>query len=315
MKFLFSPLSLQSLPAKGICAVYCLKNSQNGKIYVGGTSDLRSRMVAHFYKMKGGYHDSDAIAADAQVFGIGCWEWAIVEDCVKNVLRERETFWIEELGCCDPSIGYNVLRKGFGGPNAEHKQAFRAWCAERVKHARLVSPDGLEVVEVVSRVDFAKERGLAVKEVYAVISGRDLHAGGWALESTPRHVVYSPEGKRYSYVSRKIFRSVAGCSADLARMERDAKYQSKGWSQTIDNCLCNKAPALPKIPKQKAAPTPKIPITLISPDGDTVKFESRYEAIWGIGGDRSMIYKMIGRKRCGSHNVMSYRGWRLPPAG
>jgi len=315
MKFLFTGFNSKSFPAKGICAVYCLRNSANGKLYVGGTTDLKRRLRFHFHGIKGGYHKSVGIASDAKVFEIGYWEWAIVETCVKSSVRDRETFWIQELDSCNPSVGYNVFTTGFGGPNAEHKEAFKSWWAARVKHARLVSPDGLEVVEVVSRVNFAKEKGLWVKEVYAVISGRDLHAGGWALESTPRHVVYSPEGKRYSYVSRKIFRSVMGCPADLARMERDAKHQSKGWSQTEENCLCNKAPLPQKAPKIKGTPNPKIPITLISPDGDTVKFESRYEAMWWIGGDKSMFYKMIGRKRSGGHNVMSYRGWRLPDAG
>jgi hypothetical protein len=314
MKFLFTKLEPKLFPIKELCVIYCIRNTVNGKVYVGGTSDLKKRLRLHFWSICGGYHFSEGIKEDALKFGGSCWEWALIENTESKDLAERESFWINELKSHEPSVGYNVFASGFRGPNKEHKEQFKAWWAARVKVARMVSPDGLVVVDVVSRIDFAKEYGLDVKEVYAVISGRLLHTKGWALESTARRVLYSPTGKRYSYVSSRNFGAIIGCSLPFSKLERKPLSQSNGWSQTFDKCLLNK-PLRDKVPtkiKVVKDVTAKKPIGLVSPDGHYVEFDSRCEAIKAIGGDRSMIYKMISRRKCGGVNVLSYHGWRLP---
>ncbi len=312
MDFDFLPLNYQSLPLRDFPAVYCLRNSKAGRIYIGGSERVRKRLYQHFAEMRGGYHANKPIREAVERDGFDCWQWAIVERCDDGGLEGRETEWILKTGCCDSSVGYNRQAHATN-PDERVRIITREWWAQRAPMVIFVSPDGSEKREVVSRVDFANEIGCDKKEVYSAISGRIPHVYGWAPESAPRHTVFDPSGRSYSYVSRKLFRDLTKCPANLCRIERQPGYQSKGWSGTLENCLINRPlpPPKPKRIKQKA--TEKKPLNLLSPEGKVVEFESRGAARRVIGGDKSMFFKMLKQKSNGTHIVRSYRGWRPVP--
>lgn len=309
MDFNFAPLSGDTIPSSGKCGVYVLRCLGDVRIYVGGTEDLQRRLRNHQSCLKGGYHCVPAMNEVTARLGYGNWQWALAEECSPDDLDGRETYWIQQTRCFEPEVGFNTLRSAYG-PTDEMIEKSRAWWAAKVGSVVFVSPTGEEEIEVVSRVNFAREIGADPQDIYAVVGGRLTHAKGWALKETQRHTIYDPSGKRYSYVSRNLFRRITGCPANLPEIERRPTWQHHGWSQTLENCLINRPPAPPKPKKIKQEPTPKKPVRLISPTGEVVEFASRRDAITATGGNKSLFYKMITGKKHSGHNVLSYRGWK-----
>lgn len=102
---------------KNPVSIYAIKNTINGKIYIGSTIDLKRRIYEHQYEVKqvlcGVYRNlSDGIMAlseDVKQFGWESFEWYVIEtDVPFDSRREREAFWIEEYQTTLPSKGYNT---------------------------------------------------------------------------------------------------------------------------------------------------------------------------------------------------------------
>lgn len=97
--------------------IYAIRCTVNGKMYVGRTSALESRIRSHFGDLRGGRkkgrdQNGRIIKADIQVdydkFGESAFEVVVLEEGVGYLegLR-REKFWIEEYQTTDPRYGYN----------------------------------------------------------------------------------------------------------------------------------------------------------------------------------------------------------------
>ena len=85
--------------------IYKTTNLINGKIYVGQDS-----------KNNPGYFGSGKIIKSAiKKYGKENFKKEIIETCTsKEILDEREKFWIKELNSRDKSIGYNITEGGEG---------------------------------------------------------------------------------------------------------------------------------------------------------------------------------------------------------
>lgn len=99
--------------------IYCIRNTMNGKRYVGQSRTLSARKTGHFWRLQRGTHPSAHLQAAWNRYGGGSFVFEVLELCNPERLHEREAYWIAELKACDRQHGYNSDPTPSGGPRGE----------------------------------------------------------------------------------------------------------------------------------------------------------------------------------------------------
>ena len=97
-------------------AIYAIRCTANGKVYVGRTINIESRIRQHFAELRRGakkqsikatWHDSN-FQEDFKKYGESAFEYYILEENVPHYQAgDRELYWINEYRTTDKRYGYN----------------------------------------------------------------------------------------------------------------------------------------------------------------------------------------------------------------
>lgn len=93
--------------------IYTIRNIQNGKLWVGQSTNIRQRRRSHWNELRAGI-DSPHLQAAWNKFGDDYFEFSTVELCPIERLNVRENYWIEFYGSYDRNHGYNLERFASG---------------------------------------------------------------------------------------------------------------------------------------------------------------------------------------------------------
>lgn len=109
--------SLYNTPELKVPGIYVFKCNAPGTLtadpryYVGKAIILRKRIRDHFCMNK---RDSVALHAAIKAHGAEAFQVAIVEHCSRELLNERERFWIDYLDTYNDRHDYNLTKGGDG---------------------------------------------------------------------------------------------------------------------------------------------------------------------------------------------------------
>lgn len=83
-----------------VCGVYLLTDTITGNTYVGCSVDIRMRLAQHFFEMK--HYDKDIttyrnFSITYRTYGSIVFSVKVLEECVKEELRDKEKLWIDKL--------------------------------------------------------------------------------------------------------------------------------------------------------------------------------------------------------------------------
>ena len=141
------------------CGIYKFTNKLNGNIYIGQSTDISARRRSHFNDAYSHGKDSTCPFHQAIIkYGEDGFDFEILEECSKELLNERERYWIEY---------YDSYRHGYnaspGGDN----------CGERSdgRPLLLYDLDGNFIKEMCNIASTARELGVHYQTVYQVIQG------------------------------------------------------------------------------------------------------------------------------------------------
>ncbi len=95
---------------KKTCGIYCITHKETGKQYCGQSVDCFERWKQHSTPKKA----SAGIKGAIMKYGVGEFSFAILEECKREELNERECWWIATLGCMAPA-GFNLTSGGGAG--------------------------------------------------------------------------------------------------------------------------------------------------------------------------------------------------------
>lgn len=98
-----------------ICGIYMIKNTVNGKVYIGQSVNIARRWAKHKRELKkNNYHEKQHLQDSWNKYGESNFEFKIIEECQPNatILNERETYWIGFYDSSNKEKGYNKALSG-----------------------------------------------------------------------------------------------------------------------------------------------------------------------------------------------------------
>lgn len=117
-----------------LVGIYKIQNKINGKIYIGQSVDINSRLQDHRKNSSNTY-----LRNSIKKYGLSNFSFEVEEICDESELDEREKFYIEYYDATNPDKGYNVQLGGkiSEAASGEH---YRNWLSQLAKN-RASSPD------------------------------------------------------------------------------------------------------------------------------------------------------------------------------
>ena len=139
--------SCDAIP-NNVTGIYLIRNNINNKIYIGQSTDIHRRWLEHLrsgqpekYCKKSERDSNTPIHKAMQKYGVENFSISILEQCDKNLLNEKEKYWIKTLRSQDKDIGYNL---GEGG-----QESF-ALKGENHSQAKLTQKDVDEIINLLT---------------------------------------------------------------------------------------------------------------------------------------------------------------------
>ena len=77
--------------------IYKIENMVTGECYVGSAVNMNGRKRQHLHHLRQGKHHSPYLQRSYNKHGEEAFVFSILEECAREVLTERETYWIRKL--------------------------------------------------------------------------------------------------------------------------------------------------------------------------------------------------------------------------
>lgn len=84
--------------------IYSITNTQNGRQYIGSSSNVEARWEDHRYWLDRGEHINQHLQSSWKKYGRGSFRFDLIEECKESELLRRERYYIRR--CPDR---YNVI--------------------------------------------------------------------------------------------------------------------------------------------------------------------------------------------------------------
>lgn len=90
--------------------IYVIRHTPTGRGYVGGSGcSIYNRITWHMCALRRGFHPSAEFLTLWQNTQEDDWEFLVLEECERDLVRERERHWANEIDsslCGHPATGY-----------------------------------------------------------------------------------------------------------------------------------------------------------------------------------------------------------------
>jgi group I intron endonuclease len=89
--------------------VYKIVNIIDGKVYVGGTSNLYNRKYGHWGALRRGEHHSDRLQKAYNIYGKSAFSFEVIQTLgLESDIKKVEQKYIDEYKSYDSCYGYNI---------------------------------------------------------------------------------------------------------------------------------------------------------------------------------------------------------------
>jgi group I intron endonuclease len=105
-----------------LSGVYAILNLINDKFYVGSSKNIYSRWHSHRSSLRGNYHDNSYLQNAWNKYGESNFIVVVLELASQSELEYKEQWWIDNLNCCDKSIGYNARTNATNNFGFKHSE-------------------------------------------------------------------------------------------------------------------------------------------------------------------------------------------------
>jgi uncharacterized protein YjcR len=160
--------------------VYVIQNQVNGKRYVGSAVKFGKRWNVHKSDLRNQRHDSSHLQRAWNKYGEGAFsfiEHELVEP-TKDLLLEREQFWMDFYKSYDPEFGYNICRVAGNCLGVKRSEESKKRMSKiQQSRAKLSWEEVLQLREKYlsgqfTQKDLAKEYGITSSTVDSIIKNK-----------------------------------------------------------------------------------------------------------------------------------------------
>lgn len=178
--------------------IYILKNTQNGKVYVGQSKNTDHRKSCHFCELKNNKHKNQSLQKEynenpnAFIFETVC-------SCGEEELNDLEKYYIHKYKSDQPENGYNIESGGIKGhvctdgakrKIAEKNKGNKNMCGIKLteewkRHLAEAQPHSKKVVCIETGIEYpsfaeaARKTGLNRTKIVSVCTGKRKTTGGF----------------------------------------------------------------------------------------------------------------------------------------
>ena len=116
-----------------ISGVYLIRNTVNGKVYVGSSQNIELRWRRHRNELDGSRHHSKHLQRAWNLDGSDAFVFEIVRLCGKEELTIQEQAVLTELNSANPNYGYNVSAVAGSRRGVRHSEEVRTKMSKAAK--------------------------------------------------------------------------------------------------------------------------------------------------------------------------------------
>lgn len=116
-----------------VSGVYIIRNTSNGKVYVGKSVDVYDRWCHHRQRLRRGIHANRHLQGAWDLHGSDSFVFEVVEEAPREKLPSFEEAWMGRLQATDREHGYNLDRTTPSGKAMSPETRARIGAANRGK--------------------------------------------------------------------------------------------------------------------------------------------------------------------------------------
>lgn len=184
----------------GKSGIYTIICKINGRIYVGGTEDLKMRKHNHFSKLKYNNHSCKELQNDYNLYGKENFIYEKLIKCKKRFLLSEENYWCNMLDTHNPLRGYNNRSTNPNGIGRLSKESLIKSALKRLKPILVFSSNGILIKKFTSVKEASEFLNIGSSAIAATARGDKYgHYKGYVF-------VYEKDYNPNTNYSRKILR-------------------------------------------------------------------------------------------------------------
>jgi len=116
--------------------IYCICNLVNGKLYIGQAADFKLRWRGHISRLnRGSKYSNPHLLAAWKKYGPEAFVFEVIEYVPKDkeLLKEREQYWMDYLNVTDDGVGYNIFPTAGSPLGVKRTEEFKQKRSEDMK--------------------------------------------------------------------------------------------------------------------------------------------------------------------------------------
>lgn len=113
--------------------IYKILNTVTEKFYIGSAINFKARWTQHKGKLSLNIHPNKFLQSSWNLHGETAFQFIILEYCEKEIILNREQFWIDITNCCDRNIGYNLYPIAGSALGSKWTEERKIIASERMK--------------------------------------------------------------------------------------------------------------------------------------------------------------------------------------
>lgn len=187
--------------------IYKIFNHITEKFYIGSAVNLKARWTQHKSKLNLNKHPNKFLQASWNLHSEEAFEFIILEYCERELLFEREQYWLDSTDCCNRNVGYNLFPIAGSALGTKWTEKRKIEARERMLKFRHTEASKVKMSEVkrnqdaeVGRKISASKIGHSVsQETRLKIKTANKHLGTLEFKEKQKAAVSKPDKWPHGY--------------------------------------------------------------------------------------------------------------------